>query len=269
MADSWIDSSHDNLSMNKEDYNAFNESSISLLPIILNSPPESVKSHTSYDDADCSYNNIFLNTSNEMMEQEKSFDFVDESTLIQPVKYSQDIVYPGANSFQEEIEMVSNERTFSICNNNNTIDFIKSEDDTMDELDTPILGDDLMFSRQSAFKFNQHVNEKMNENMKFTIEAEEDADVNVNIMMPAQNVQPKLLAKRNQQLPKLHLKIKMCPIINGNNTNMEEKAITNTGVISTPQLTKEILEMENDFDLVNYIDADHVSAVKNKLQLFF
>lgn len=45
---------------------------------------------------------------------------------------------------------------------------------------------------------------------------------------------------------------------------LQEKVTTNSDVITTPQITKEILELENDFDLVGYIVEDDVSIYYSK-----
>lgn len=232
----WIDSSHDHLNINKEDDFSFDDSAIAL-PTILNSPPDSVKSFSSNDDGDCSAN---------FFEAEKSFDFVDDSTLIQPMKNSQDFLYPGPMAFHHEIETLSGESLYSI---NHNVDFIKTEDDMMIDTKTPIVGTDLMFSERQIPQID------------FKEEIKTGQDINMN-KMPVHKAPVNLLARRALNRPQIQLKIKMGPVLqNGNSNIIHEEPVqqTNTAVISTPQLINEILEKECDFDLVKYIDEDNVS----------
>lgn len=84
------------------------------------------------------------------------------------------------------------------------------------------------------------------------------------------HAQPKLLAKRNQCLPKLKLSITVAPIENGIISNVDDRVpANNTTVVSTPQLLENIVAMEDDFDLVNYIDSDNVSKRILHLPFFF
>lgn len=276
MACTWINSSHDNLSIDNDKFLGF-ESPINLLSSVLNSPPESVSSHISNEDRDeCETKGVFQNNTDDMlMESEKSFDFVD--ALAQPMQHSQDFVYTGPTGFHNEIEQISNLQTYSdsIEPTNNFLK-IESNDinDNMDvENDTPICGNDLMLSRQTGIKFSQEmiatdVMNNNNNNNDFINNNNSDEKMDVNrIQMP--KAQAKLLTKRNQCLPQLQLTVTVCPVetesgpatttieMNKSTSNINIKP----AVISTPQLTKEILEMEleHDFDLVAYIDADNVS----------
>lgn len=245
MACTWIDSSHDNLNISKEnDFITFDDSGISMMPTILNSPPESVKSVSSYDDADCS-NSLFVQNNNDIFEPEKSFDFVDNALIYQPIKNSQDFLYEGPNEFQQEIEQLS---SLNMYNNENKMDL--DEDNMIIEKKTPILGNDLMFSRlqqQPQITFNLN-----NSNVK----NESNPDVNMNIIPINTAPAAKLLDRRTIKRSQLKLTLKMTPV-ESTGTYM------NNQLVSTPQITKEVLEMEmerdSDFDLVNYINSDDVS----------
>lgn len=246
----WIDSSHDHLNINNDEDFVFDDSAIAL-PTILNSPPDSVKSLSSNDDGDCTSN--FLNSE----ETEKSYNFVNEEALIQPMPNSQDFLYQGPMAFQREIEMISCEQKFYQISGHNE-DLVKSEDDMMIDVKTPIMGNDLMFSEHQmptiAFK----------KEIKSEVNCQPEQDINMNTM-PVHRA--KLLARRSLIRPQIQLKIKMGPVVlqNGtNNVTVEEPVPNNTAaVISTPQLIDELLEKESDlvnkFDLVKYIDDDNVS----------
>lgn len=237
----WIDSSHAQLNINKEDdYIGFDESAIAL-PILLNSPPNSIKSNSSHDETD-SCNAFFAN------EPEESFNFVDP---FQPIKNSQDDLYGGPVAFHTEIETVSRNQIFNITTtNNNRSD---NEKDIFMGMETPIIGNDLMIGREiCGFNFKQIKSETP------------DMKVNINETMngntvPMQSVQKKLLARRTMNRPQIQLNIKIEPVLSIDNEPMLQEKVTNSNVITTPQITKEILELENDFDLVDYIVEDDVS----------
>lgn len=267
----WIDSTHDHLNINKDDYYAFDDSAIAL-PTILNSPPDSVKSLSSNDDADCSAN-LFQNNSDDNIEAEKSFNFVDD-TLRQPMKNSQDILYAGPTAFQMEIATLADEQDFNYMSDGYLdLMILDKNDDDMMQIDkkTPIVGNDLMFGERqipNQMVFKQEINTE-----------DTTYDMNMN-KEPVHKPQAKLLARRTVNRPQVQLKIQMA-IPNGDHNYITEDPIqTNNAitmpaavapapVISTPQLINEILEKEYEgkFDLVNYIDADNVSK-KNALHHF-
>lgn len=236
------------MKINKDDEFSFDDSAIAL-PTIFNSPPDSVKSISSNEDADYSIN-FLINDSNDMIETEKSFDFVNEA-LIQPMKNSQDFLYPGPLGFHEEIETVSCEQSYNmICGHND--DLVKNEDEMMFDIETPIVGNDLMFSERQIpqFGFRDEIKtEVLDENMN---------------KMPMQAT-VKLLARRALNRPQIQLKIKMGPVLENGNSNkiIEDSVTVNNAVISTPQLINELwekeCETEKNFDLVRYIDGDNVS----------
>lgn len=254
----WINSSNDNL--DKEDFIGFESPNLST---VLNSPPDSVKSNHIYEDDS---NSIYCNTS-DLMESEQSFNFV----LAQPYEHSQDFLHTNLHN---EIDQIANEHTYSMLNSNksniddhNMHDDEDEEDD--DDDDAPILGNaDLMIgSPTSASNVINSQEEILNETMN---------NNNTNIMN-MNNAQCTLLSKRNQYLPQLQITatVKMMPVqeMAQNTTKTppvakaaaeeEEKPVNNgNGVISTPQLEDEILEMEGDFgnfDLIKFIDNDNVS----------
>ncbi|XP_055324090.1 uncharacterized protein LOC129578882 isoform X2 [Sitodiplosis mosellana] len=244
----WIDSSHDHLNISKDDDFAFDESAIAL-PTIFNSPPNSVQSFSSNDDADCSAN-IFLNNSDDMIETEKSFDFVDER-LQQPMKNSQDYLYAGPMAFHREIETLAYEQNYNSTSNGY---FDDNEDDMIMEEVTPIVGNDLMFSERQIPQMA----------IKDEIRNNDTYDINMN-EKPVHKARANLLARRTLNQPQIHLKIKMGTVLpNGNNNYIIEEPVpinntTTPAVISTPQLINEILEKECEgkFDLINFIDADN------------
>lgn len=258
----WIDSSHHNLNISKEnDFIAFDDNS-TLIPTVLNSPPDSVKSISSNDDADCS-NSLFVNNNSDMIETEKSFDFVD--VLKEPMKSSQDFLYEGPMAFQREIEQLSGDEIF-YNNGVDDMDLIKTEDDMTIEVKTPIRGDDLMFCTDQTPKCDfvyMNTNIKTEYQSQQNNEQSEVMDTNMNVLP----VNAKLLARRAQLRPQLQLKLKMNPAVVNNNTIniVEEKTPVN---LSTPQITNDVLEMmesvqqkeTQNFDLINYINAiDDVS----------
>lgn len=263
MACQWINSSQlpmDNLSINLENgFVTFGESPNSLMSTVLNSPPESVKSQISNEDSNSS-----IYCTSDMMEQEQSFNFVDP--LIQPMKNSQDyLCFPGANGFHDEIEKLSNEPAYN--NNSGNFVYVKNENHPMNEDVTPILGNDFMLTGNAGFKFNQQIIKKEPNNIN-TNEMMKLKDENMNEI--TMHAQPKLLAKRNQCLPKLKLSITVAPIENGIISNVDDRVpANNTTVVSTPQLLENIVAMEDDFDLVNYIDSDNVSKRILHLPFFF
>lgn len=269
----WISSSNDNL--DKEAFIGF-ESPI--LSTVLNSPPESVDSNHIYED-----DSIYCNTS-DLMESEQSFNFV----LAQPYEHSQDFLHTDLHN---EIDQIANEHKYSMLSNNeceiddhsmhNDDDDDDDEEDIDDDEDTPILGNaDLMIgsptSAANAINSQEEIlNETMNNN-------------NTNIVN-MNKAQCTLLLKRNQCLPQLQLTatFQMMPVQNDDSVKMaqittttttiappvaeatteEEKPANNgNGVISTPQLEDEILEMEGDFrkfDLISYIDSNDTNVSKH------
>lgn len=264
----WIDSSHHNLNISKgNDFIAFDDTML-LTPTILNSPPESVKSISSNDDADCS-NGLFVNNT----ETEKSFDFVD--ALQQPMKSSQDFLYEGPIAFQREIEQLSGDKIF-YYNSEDDMDLIKNDDDMTIEKKTPILGDDLMLSKHQAPKCDFTY---MNTAIKTEYQSEQPNEQN-KMMDTNMNVLPmnaKLLVRRSKLRPQLQLKIEMSPTVVNNNTIniVEEKTPIN---LSTPQITNDVLEMMESvqhtepqkFDLISYINAfDDVSLNNHCLTSLF
>lgn len=254
LACKWLNATNNNLSLDKEDM-AYGDS---LMPTILNSPPDSVKSNLSNGD---DMKNDLFNVSNEM-ETEESFIFVEEFN--EPTTYTQDYVYSGALGFQEEIEQVSNEQSFNFHHSN--IDYIKTEDDSFEE-STPLLRDqNLMFSP------SQNINERTailksfvtdkyltNKEVNNNVQLNQRVDQNMNLMPMKVFVEEVKPVGAKQSRPKLKLNIKLRPM-QCENTSNDNPA--NTQVISTPQLTKEVLEMEEEgFDLIKFIDADHVSVI--------
>lgn len=249
----WIDSSH--LNIGKDDDYFADDSSAILLPSSLNSPPDSVKSQLSNDDADCS--TISFNNN------EKSFDFINENdTLNQPMKNSQDLLYPGAIEFHQEIENLCNEEMFNT--NSNTYYSGKDYDNAIliNDEETPIVGNDLMFGRLNVIPMPMPIqNGSFDQNdVKIKCEPVEQSETMQIVSKNMESVAPaKLLARRAINPPQLKLKIKLNTNAQ-NGINIEaEIPNNNKNVISTPQLTKEILEMEDDLydigDLVNYIDS--------------
>lgn len=185
-----------------------------------------------------------------MIEPEKSFDFVNEEALIQPMKNSQDFLYPGPLGFHDEIETLSCEQTFNMCGHND--DLVKNEDVMMFDVETPIVGTDLMFSERQIpqFGFQKEIKtEVLDENMN---------------KLPMQ-APVKLLARRALNRPQIQLNIKMGPVLANGKSNViiEDSVPVNNAVISTPQLINELwekeCESEKNFDLVRYIDGDNVS----------
>lgn len=228
----------------------------------------------SNEDSNCATNNFLYD---DIMQPERSFNFVD--ALAEPMKNSQDLLYPGARSFHDEIEQVSNEQMCDITNIN--MDLVKTESDLLNEDSMePILGNDLMLGQKTGFKFSQHIAEIkpiIKNNTNSVTETVTLPDCNMNNIVVHTAQRPKLLAKRNQSLPKLQLTNSMKTIENGKTSNMDEKApinsINNINIVdvTTPQLCKDILDMERDFidckaDLIRYIDSDNVS---NGTSLFF
>lgn len=227
----------------------------------LNSPPESVQSNSCNEDSNCATNSFLYD---DKMQPERSYNFVDDA-LAEPMKNSQDLLYPGANGFHDEIEQVSKEQ---ICDINDVhIEFVKTdyEHENEDSME-PILRNDFMLGEKTGFKFSQRMPKiEPIENSVPVMMALSDCNMNTTPKL----AQPKLLAKRNQTLPKLQLKVKiMRPIESGNITNMDDKCPTknNNLDVTTPQLYKDILDMERDFvddkiDLISFIDSDNVSNV--------
>lgn len=207
------------------------------------------------------------------MDSEQSFNFV----LAQPYEHSQDFLHTDLHN---EIDQIANEHKYSMLSNNKceTDDHSMHDDDdedSDDDDDTPILGNaDLMIgSPTSATNVINSQEEILNE----TMNNNNSNIVNMN------RAQCTLLSKRNQCLHQLQITatVKMMPVQNdaeemaqpttiappsaAKATIEEEKpANIELGVISTPQLEDEILEMEGDFpkfDLISYIDStDNVST---------
>ncbi|XP_031620716.1 uncharacterized protein LOC116339151 isoform X2 [Contarinia nasturtii] len=256
----WIDSSNANFNLSKDDDYFADDNTAILLPSTLNSPPDSVKSVSSNDDADCSIE--FFNNNNE-----KSFNFISEDALNQPLKNSQDFLYPGPMGFHQEIEM-------NLCSEDmfNCQDII-DEPIVIDVDETPsnkIIGNDMMLGRLNAMPMpmQQYSDVKIkSEPIEESEQIINGPDMNMNtINVPVQHVAPaKLLARRAIDRPQLKLKIKL-DTKTKNVTIIEEETIpiNNNGVISTPQLTEEILEMEGarngGFNLIDYIVKDDVQT---------
>lgn len=262
----WIDSSQNNLSTHVENsfIASFDDSPISYITC-LNSPPESVQSHMSNEDSNCATNN-FLH--GDTLQSERSYNFVD--ALTEPMKNSQDLLYPGPLRFHDEIEQVSNEQMWDIANVN--IDIVKTEPDLLnDDSMEPILGNDLMLGQKTGFKFSQQQIAKINtinNNTNSVTKMVTLPDLNMNSIVMHTAQRPKLLAKRNRSLPKLQVTIKMTPIENGKTSSMDDKGPINNNNnsmdVSTPLLCESVLDMERDLldskiDLITYIDSDNVS----------
>lgn len=229
---------------------------------ILNSPPESVKSNESNDEQ-CA--NTF-NYDDIDREQSYEYESVDEYAL-RPIKTTPDFVYPVTLDFEEIAKIASSDCTM-ISNDIN--EFVKSREETYMDIETPILGDDLMFGRltnSQTILSNSFLNIKEETVTNDTVEMDKETvcDLNANII-PA-NIQPKMTATvpKNER-KKLNLIITPPQLQHAIASNMSDNKSTNdTGVLSTPQITQNILDLEQDFlekgkwDLVKYIDSDNVS----------
>lgn len=208
----------------------------------LFSPPQSVKSIDSNDDQ-CAKSLTYDDF-------ETSYVYNNENSL-PPMKNSQGIAYPTGLDFNE-IEDIA--LSGYITYNN---EHVKTGDEPAKELEKPIFGDDLMFgqlSNSQIISSNAYLN--IDEEKMDTTEME-TADENANII-PPQNILPitKVLRAKNER-PTLKL---IMPMQQSDSfSNMAFKA---TEVISTPQVTDEILDLEQDFDLINYIDSNQVTKFK-------
>lgn len=176
-----------------------------------------------------------------------------------------------ALDFEEIEEIVCG---YSNIYNNNENELEKSTEESTKDTETPILGDDFMFNRLTNSQTeisNTFLNIKeedmtnndtveMETETVVDMETETVSDMNSNIEIISD--QPKsMFCKPKPERMKLQLIIPPPVLQQGNTSDMSNKIQEDNGVLSTPQITQDILDLEEDFDfdLVKYIDQENVS----------
>lgn len=222
---------------------------------ILNSPPESVNSN----DDQC-INAVDLCDENDK-ETSYSFDNVDAYNLGHMKNHQE-----YALDFEEIEEIACG---YSNIYNNNENELEKSTDESTRDTETPILGDDFMFNRLTNSQtkisdtFLNIKNEDMTNNDTVEMETETVVDMetekvsNTNSTIEIITAQPKsMFCKPKSERKKLKLIIPPA-LQHVNASDMSNKIHEDSGVLSTPQITQDILDLEEDFDLVKYIDSEN------------
>lgn len=161
---------------------------------------------------------------------------------------------------------------YSNIYNNNENELEKSTEESTRDTETPISGDDFMFNRftnSQTMISNTFLNikEEVMTNNDDTVEMETEtivdietetvSDMNSNIEIIS--AQPKSMFSKPKS-ERMKLKLIIPPVLQHvNASDMSNKIQENNGVLSTPQITQDILDLEEDFDLVTYIDSENVS----------
>lgn len=177
----------------------------------------------------------------------------------------------------DEIEEIA--REYSNMYNNNENELEKSTEESTRDTETPILGDDFMFNKftnSQTMISNSFLNIKeedmtnndtveMETETVVDMETETVSDMNSNIEIIC--AQPKSMFCKPKS-ERMKLKLIIPPVLqHGNASDMSNNIQQDNGVLSTPQIQQDILDLEEDFDLVTFIVSENVSECFFKFYL--